>query len=319
MARIRSLKPDFFKDEDLGALPFWVRLLYEGLWLFADREGRLENRPIKLKAEIFPYDKVDVSKGLKLLSQPKVFNPKKTPFIICYENNGDNYIQILNFRKHQTPHYTEKESTIPAPNEVDSKTTPKVLQEPSGASQDAPEQETISLTHISFQKEGEWGGIQPEDIEAWAKAYPACDVPRELSAMAEWIKANPAKGKKANYRRFIVNWLARSQERGGGMKSNPRRSVDDAVARERRIGASNSPRAVPERYWQAAARLLADRYWARCDEKFRAAKGAEKDAIERGCGSELAKYLDALEAKYRGVPREKIPAEPEKLLEGVSI
>jgi len=59
-------------------------------------------------------------------------------------------------------------------------------------------------------------------MSAWGIAYPACDINRELAAMLEWIKSNPQKGKKKNYRRFIVNWLARSQERGGGMKSNPR-------------------------------------------------------------------------------------------------
>ena len=58
-------------------------------------------------------------------------------------------------------------------------------------------------------------------MSAWGIAYPACDINRELAAMLEWIKSNPQKGKKKNYRRFIVNWLARSQERGGGMKSNP--------------------------------------------------------------------------------------------------
>ena len=52
MARIRSLKPEFFKDEDLALLPFEARILYSGLWCYADREGRLEDRPKYLKADI---------------------------------------------------------------------------------------------------------------------------------------------------------------------------------------------------------------------------------------------------------------------------
>ena len=52
-------------------------------------------------------------------------------------------------------------------------------------------------------------------MESWAKAYPACDINTELAKAGEWIIANPAKGKKSNYRRFIVNWLSRSQDRGG--------------------------------------------------------------------------------------------------------
>jgi len=66
-----------------------------------------------------------------------------------------------------------------------------------------------------------WEGITDEDKSGWAKAYPACDIDRELLSMIEWAKANQAKAVKKNYRRFIVNWLSKSQERGGGMKSNP--------------------------------------------------------------------------------------------------
>ena len=109
--RIRYLKPDFFKDEDLAELPFECRLLYAGLWNFADKEGRLEDRHIRLKAEIFPYDKVDVEKCLGLLTKPK--NGSGQPFIQRYQLSGNKYIQILNWHKHQKPHHTEKESAIP--------------------------------------------------------------------------------------------------------------------------------------------------------------------------------------------------------------
>lgn len=111
MARIRYLKPDFFKDEDLAELPYWVRLLYAGLWNIADKAGRLEDRSKRIKIEIFPYDKVDIEKGLKILAQNKKTNAR--PFIIRYEVNKEYYIQILNWDKHQKPHHTEKESNLP--------------------------------------------------------------------------------------------------------------------------------------------------------------------------------------------------------------
>jgi len=69
---------------------------------------------------------------------------------------------------------------------------------------------------ISFNSEKRiWDGISAEDMVGWAKAYPACDINTELRRMGEWIVANPAKGKKSNYRRFIVNWLSRTQDKGG--------------------------------------------------------------------------------------------------------
>jgi len=111
MARIRYLKPDFFKDEDLAELPFEVRLFFAGLWNFADKSGRLEERPKRLKVEIFPYDKVDIEKCLKLLSKPK--NGSNKPFIQRYAVENEHYIQIVNWEKHQKPHHTESDSKIP--------------------------------------------------------------------------------------------------------------------------------------------------------------------------------------------------------------
>ncbi|MDD4178863.1 MAG: hypothetical protein PHH14_02280 [Candidatus Margulisbacteria bacterium] len=114
MARIRYLKPDFFKDEDIKELPFEVRIFYEGLWCMADREGRLEERPERLKVEIMPYDEIDIEKALTLLALPKKHG--RQPFINRYVTDKQRFIQIINWHKHQKPHHTEKESTIPPPS-----------------------------------------------------------------------------------------------------------------------------------------------------------------------------------------------------------
>ena len=113
MARIRYLKPDFFKDEDIKELPYEARLFYQGLWVQADREGRGEDRPERLKIEIMPYDEVDAEKIMKLLSCPK--KNGKRPFIVRYAIDGEKYYQIINWQKHQKPHKTERNSDIPSP------------------------------------------------------------------------------------------------------------------------------------------------------------------------------------------------------------
>ena len=123
MSRIRYLKPDFFKDEDLGSLPYETRLFYAGLWCMADKSGRLEDRPQRLKAEIFPYDKVDAEKCLQQLSKPKAGSGQ--PFIHRYITQGQRYIQIVTWTKHQRPHHTEKESTIPPAPPLTEKGTEK--------------------------------------------------------------------------------------------------------------------------------------------------------------------------------------------------
>lgn len=109
--RIRYLKPEFFEDEHLAELPFEARLFFAGLWNFADKAGRLEDRPNRLKIKIFPYDKVDVEKCLDLLSKPK--NGTNRPFIQRYKVGEESYIQITTWEKHQKPHHTEQESNFP--------------------------------------------------------------------------------------------------------------------------------------------------------------------------------------------------------------
>ena len=60
--RARNVKPGFFVDSDLSEVDFASRLLFIGLWCYADREGRFEWKPKQIKASIFPYDKVDIEK-----------------------------------------------------------------------------------------------------------------------------------------------------------------------------------------------------------------------------------------------------------------
>jgi hypothetical protein len=108
--RSRNLKPGFFVNAQLGELPPTARLLFQGLWCLADREGRLLDRPKQLRAEILPYDEVDADAFLDMLAAGP------DPFILRYSVDGNRYIQVINFSRHQHPHKTEAASRIPAPS-----------------------------------------------------------------------------------------------------------------------------------------------------------------------------------------------------------
>lgn len=108
MARSRNIKPSFFKNEDLADLPPFDRLLFIGLWCLADREGRLEDRPRRIKIELFPGDTYDVEIGLG--------NLQGKGFIERYEVAGFSVISLPNFTRHQSPHSTEKDSELPDGN-----------------------------------------------------------------------------------------------------------------------------------------------------------------------------------------------------------
>lgn len=105
MARARNIKPGFFKNEILAEMEISHRLLFVGLWTLADREGRIEDRPKRIKLELFPWDSFDIDEGLSELA--------KAGFIERYEADGKKVIAILSFLKHQTPHGTEKDSDLP--------------------------------------------------------------------------------------------------------------------------------------------------------------------------------------------------------------
>jgi hypothetical protein len=114
MARIRTIKPEFFTDEDIAALPMACRIAFQGLWCQADKAGRLEDRPARLKIQVLPYDDIDMEDVLSTLAEHR--------FIVRYEHAGRRLIQVRTFGKHQCPNKKEPESTIPAPCSSDAST-----------------------------------------------------------------------------------------------------------------------------------------------------------------------------------------------------
>jgi hypothetical protein len=127
--RARSIKPGICDNEVLGTADPFYTLLFERLWMIADREGRLEDRPLRIKAQAFPYrDGLDVEPMLAWLA--------KEGFIVRYEIDGKRYIQVLEFKKHQKPHANEQDSVIPPPKK-ELGTTKVVPEHNQGSSMDA--------------------------------------------------------------------------------------------------------------------------------------------------------------------------------------
>ncbi|WP_426418221.1 hypothetical protein [Bradyrhizobium genosp. A] len=113
MARIRTIKPEFFRHEGLfeaekeSGLP--LRLAFAGLWTAADREGRFKWKPRELKLDCLPHDEIDFSRVLvALLSRG---------FLVKYEVDGREYGYIPSWHDHQIINNRESASTLPEPNE----------------------------------------------------------------------------------------------------------------------------------------------------------------------------------------------------------
>lgn len=108
--RARNIKPGFFENEELSSLDPYARLLFIGLWMIADRDGRFEWRPKRIKALVFPYDDIDITCHLMSLHAMTL--------ILQYNVDESLYGWIPNFKKHQNPHPHEPKSVIPEPHQM---------------------------------------------------------------------------------------------------------------------------------------------------------------------------------------------------------
>ena len=93
MARIRTVKPEFWTDDALTECSRDARLLFIGTWNFADDKGGLDRSAKQLKGQVFPHDELDVEALIQEL--------QRSGSLIEYEVNGQKYLHIKNFEKHQ--------------------------------------------------------------------------------------------------------------------------------------------------------------------------------------------------------------------------
>lgn len=105
MARIRTIKPEFFTSESVLSISPLARLFFVGLWCEADREGRLKWKPKTLKFRYLPADSVNIE---KLCSELESEN-----MIVTYAIDGVDYCEIPGFKSHQVINNRERVSEIP--------------------------------------------------------------------------------------------------------------------------------------------------------------------------------------------------------------
>ena len=97
MARIRSIKPDFYSDRLMSRLGLRTRLFYTALWTFADDDGRGRAIPKELAGYAFPHE--DVVTGETVADMLDELAEVRR--IVLYRDGEDVLFSILNFRKHQ--------------------------------------------------------------------------------------------------------------------------------------------------------------------------------------------------------------------------
>lgn len=228
MSRIRTIKPDFFKHEELYELELEtklpIRLAFIGIWTVCDREGRFKWRPNQIKIDVIPYDKCDFSRVLDALAT--------RGFIEEYESDtGERYGFVPTFGSHQVINNRESQSQLPSPFDASSTRDPRGLRMHKGKGKEGKGKEgkgrsderVSDATRLGADLElsGEWEAfcrqerqdLDPEQTFARFKDY--------------WI-AKPGKdGRKTDWFATWRNWV-RNQ------KSNTKTLIDFKEQRAQR-------------------------------------------------------------------------------------
>lgn len=110
MARIRTIKPEFFTSEDIVELSAFARLLYISTWCEADREGRFVWKPKTFKIRYFPADDIDINVLCNEILYRKL--------VVLY---GEGLAYIPQFIRHQHINPRETASDLPDPVEKKSR------------------------------------------------------------------------------------------------------------------------------------------------------------------------------------------------------
>lgn len=93
MARIRTIKPEFWVDDVMVELPPLTRLLFIGIWNFVDDEGYIEAKPKRIKMQVFPADSFAPEDSLRALVETG-------RLIECSSDQGP-LLKVANWERHQ--------------------------------------------------------------------------------------------------------------------------------------------------------------------------------------------------------------------------
>lgn len=246
MAKIRSIKPDFFLDDalvrdelEMGLPRRALRIIFAGLWTQCDRKGLFRWRPAVLRVQICPFDDdLDVETFEKALS------------VLCARgslqrytgSDGKEYGHVTGWKAHQRPRADEAKSILPPPpgdpggdEDDDGAPTrePRRLVEPrpprrapAPRPERKPEPAPVSSSERTSNEHGtafvliplrddKTGRVDAADAAQWQEDFPGVDVEGALRRMvAHWREQpNSARWTIQGYRKGIVNWLKADADR----------------------------------------------------------------------------------------------------------
>ncbi|GAB5444940.1 MAG: hypothetical protein Fues2KO_52890 [Fuerstiella sp.] len=237
MARIRTVKPEFWVSEQVVECSITARLLFVGMLNFADDNGVHSASAKRLKMSIFPGDAFTTEQVEEWICELET-----NELVKRFEADGRSWLWITGFSRHQRIDRPSKsQNPLPPGSENDAAETTirRGLDEDStsdrhqlddgregkgregkgvstvagdGPQQQESEEEATAIDWTFPTKNGGTFVLTPEKLTEYRTAYPSLDVECELLRARQWCKDNPAKRKtNAGMPRFLNGWLAKPQ------------------------------------------------------------------------------------------------------------
>ena len=267
MARIRTIKPEFWRDEDLSALPAETALLAIGLLNHADDEGYFNAHPKLIESDIFPLRELYGSVTVMLSELAGI------GYIRLFEGaDSKRYGLIVNFAKHQVinkkipskiKHICTKELdyrsptvVLPSGKEQGKEQGKEMEEKPIFPEADEKAEKPTRSQGSRFPPDFEF----PDEWRAWAKTERSDVDPDDAFSRFRdyWISQPGVKGRKTDWFATWRNWIrsTRKEEQRNGQQFLPRETSFDRGVRERREWLEKQNRLAAE-----GAQPMAKRDW----------------------------------------------------------
>lgn len=181
MARIRTLKPEFWQDEKMAPLDATTRLVFVALISLADDAGRLLDNVRLLDASIFPETEESVREPLATLSRIGRVTRGKTA-------SGQAILQITNWSRHQKVDHPNFKAALPEIVELESL---KIAREPvandSRAVREPLASHTNDLRPTTNDQRPTTKAARKRTAPGAAQPEPGVDIPPDGVPIAEWV------------------------------------------------------------------------------------------------------------------------------------
>lgn len=222
VARIRTIKPEFWTDGDLLTISRDARLFYIGLWNFSDDNGVMEYSPMAIKAKVFPADDIRI--------EPLAQELAKIGKVVLYNVNDRKYLYCKNLTAHQVIDRPRK-SNLPLPRqdqEISTDFSPGM----EGKGKEGNGLEWKGRNSCSTGKTPAEPPPMPEELaqilptlkrvnlrepgtlfEVWKTAYPDVGIKQQILACDAWAVSKSIRRSPKGWARTLNTWLRKEQDR----------------------------------------------------------------------------------------------------------